>query len=263
MIGNEAVWARLQPDPGPLPILLRGIPHTGKRTGAREVMVGWGVDPVDVLSIDRLDVAGAEEFRGHFATRGVRGLRGAVACLDDSTPEGTGALLKTLEEPPEQARMVLTASLPVPLVVQSRCIQFRMRPLTPEEVRAVLTAQGRDPESVRLAGDGSIPPVEAVTSLEQAKGPVLQALKAASSGDENLFEASLQSFDQTSVAALQRFGFEAWTGRWRTFSPQEAFGLQQDRTTLRQIIAACVVGARPRVCARLALQWTLQSHLTA
>ncbi|CAG0992021.1 DNA polymerase III subunit gamma/tau [Burkholderiales bacterium] len=46
------------------------------------------------------------------------------------------AMLKTLEEPPEHVKFVLATTEPekVPVTVLSRCLQFALKPLTPEEI---------------------------------------------------------------------------------------------------------------------------------
>lgn len=50
------------------------------------------------------------------------------------------AMLKTLEEPPEYLKFVLATTDPqkVPVTVLSRCLQFNLRPMAPETVRAHL-----------------------------------------------------------------------------------------------------------------------------
>lgn len=68
------------------------------------------------------------------------------------------AMLKTLEEPPEYLKFVLATTDPqkVPVTVLSRCLQFNLRPMAPETVRAhletILAAEGiaREPAALRL-----------------------------------------------------------------------------------------------------------------
>ena len=51
------------------------------------------------------------------------------------------ALLKTLEEPPEHVKFVLATTDPqkVPVTVLSRCLQFALKPLSPDEIGARIT----------------------------------------------------------------------------------------------------------------------------
>jgi len=77
----------------------------------------------------------------------------------DAMPEpAANALLKTLEEPPGDTVLLLTASdlsqaLPT---ITSRCREVALRPVPPEEIAAGLMARGADPEDAgllaRLAG---------------------------------------------------------------------------------------------------------------
>ncbi len=68
------------------------------------------------------------------------------------------AMLKTLEEPPEYLKFVLATTDPqkVPVTVLSRCLQFNLRPMAPETVRAhletILAAEDivREPAALRL-----------------------------------------------------------------------------------------------------------------
>jgi DNA polymerase-3 subunit delta' len=71
------------------------------------------------------------------------------------------ALLKTLEEPPSFALLILTSSRPRALLptLRSRCQEIRFAPLSPEHIRAILEGRpGLDGEDVAAAvrlADGS------------------------------------------------------------------------------------------------------------
>lgn len=56
------------------------------------------------------------------------------------TGHAFNAMLKTLEEPPEYLKFVLATTDPqkVPVTVLSRCLQFNLRPMAPETIRAHL-----------------------------------------------------------------------------------------------------------------------------
>ncbi len=82
-----------------------------------------------------------------------------IEAAERLTPEAANALLKTLEEPPEQVALILLASEPsvLPLTVVSRCRQIELRPLPPEQVAEALRSRGgADPsrveETARLSG---------------------------------------------------------------------------------------------------------------
>jgi len=87
-----------------------------------------------------------------------------VAIVDgahDVNEAGQNALLKTLEEPPGNAAIVLVAESLTRLLptVRSRCRRVRFDPLPATAVETILTSQGMDPETAaRLAAnaDGSV-----------------------------------------------------------------------------------------------------------
>ncbi len=87
------------------------------------------------------------------------------------------SMLKTLEEPPEHVKFVLATTDPqkVPVTVLSRCLQFALKPLSPDEIAArvvpILGAEGiaHDPAAVALiarAASGSLR--DALSLLDQA-----------------------------------------------------------------------------------------------
>jgi DNA polymerase-3 subunit delta' len=72
---------------------------------------------------------------------------------DAMNPQAQNALLKTLEEPPEDTVLVLVASAPDALLptVRSRCLRLSFAPLPDQLVAARLAGAGRPPEEARLA----------------------------------------------------------------------------------------------------------------
>lgn len=132
------------------------------------------------------------------------------------------ALLKTLEEPPEHVKFLLATTDPhkLPVTILSRCLQFHLRPMTPEVLHAhlakVLTAEGITFEStaldlvVRMSG-GSVR--DALSLLDQAimlgNGAVHYAstrdmLGLASDDQVNAAIAALAQSDSTALLTLLR-----------------------------------------------------------
>ncbi len=72
---------------------------------------------------------------------------------DAMNPQAQNALLKTLEEPPEDTTLVLVASSPDALLptIRSRCARVAFAPLPDELIAERLVARGRAPEEARLA----------------------------------------------------------------------------------------------------------------
>lgn len=110
------------------------------------------------ISIEQIQV-----LRRRFALRphGER-LVAIVRDADRMTPPAANALLKTLEEPPAWATLLLTASRPsaLPETILSRCQTLRFGPLSCEEVERILEAEfDWPPEATRFAAsfsDGSV-----------------------------------------------------------------------------------------------------------
>lgn len=69
------------------------------------------------------------------------------------TPPAANALLKTLEEPPEQALFILVTGKKdaLPLTIISRCQQIAFRPLAAEHIRTILQHHGMDAATASLA----------------------------------------------------------------------------------------------------------------
>jgi DNA polymerase-3 subunit delta' len=72
---------------------------------------------------------------------------------DAMNVQAQNALLKTLEEPPDDTTLVLVSSSPDALLptIKSRCLRVAFAPLPEPVIRARLEAAGQPPESARLA----------------------------------------------------------------------------------------------------------------
>jgi DNA polymerase III subunit delta' len=113
---------------------------------------------------------------------------------DAMNAQAQNALLKTLEEPPDDTTLVLVTARPDALLptIRSRCLRIAFGPTPPDALAERLVAEGRDPGAARLAAalargsfdralgltkpkpkrkDGSVPP----TDLELLAGAVRRA----------------------------------------------------------------------------------------
>ncbi len=72
---------------------------------------------------------------------------------DAMNPQAQNALLKTLEEPPEETTLVLVAGSPDSLLptIRSRCLRITFQPIPDALVVERLLAEGRSPAEARLA----------------------------------------------------------------------------------------------------------------
>lgn len=100
----------------------------------------------DLMEIDAASNRGIDDVRALRETVGLAPLRGRnkVYLIDEAhmlTPEAFNALLKTLEEPPEQVVFILATTEPdkLPETVVSRCIRVNFNRASKEELRVSLT----------------------------------------------------------------------------------------------------------------------------
>jgi len=96
---------------------------------------------------------------------------------DRLSPEALHALLKTLEEPPSGAAVLLVAEAPehLPATVVSRCARVRAGPLAPDALASVLRRHGHPPEA---GADAEGSPGRALYQLEARTGETAEALLA-------------------------------------------------------------------------------------
>jgi DNA polymerase III subunit gamma/tau len=137
---------------------------------------------VDLIEIDAASNTGVDDVREvienaqYMPTRG----RYKVYLVDEVhmlSRNAFNALLKTLEEPPEHVKFLLATTDPqkLPVTVLSRCLQFNLKRLTPEQIsgqmRMILAAEGIACDDGALAqladgADGSLR--DGLSLLDQA-----------------------------------------------------------------------------------------------
>jgi len=137
---------------------------------------------VDLIEIDAASNNGIDEVRDLIENAQYLPSRGRVKVylIDEvhmlSKP-AFNALLKTLEEPPEHVKFLLATTDPqkLPVTVLSRCLQFNLRRLEPEQIggqmRRIVDAEGIPADEVALAllargADGSLR--DGLSLLDQA-----------------------------------------------------------------------------------------------
>ena len=156
-----------------------GADPCGTCDTCREVDEGRFVDLLEVDAASRTKVDQTRELLDNVPFAPVRG-RFKVYLIDEVhmfSASSFNALLKTLEEPPPHVKFVLATTDPqkVPATVLSRCLQFNLKRLVPDEVqrqfRTVLEAEGigfEEPALAQLAraADGSMR--DGLSLLDQA-----------------------------------------------------------------------------------------------
>ena len=145
----------------------------------REIDEGRFVDLIEVDAASRTKVDQTRELLDNVPFAPVRG-RSKVYLIDEVhmfSASSFNALLKTLEEPPDHVKFVLATTDPqkLPATVLSRCLQFNLKRLLPEQIaerfRHVLDAESIAYDDAALAllaraADGSMR--DGLSLLDQA-----------------------------------------------------------------------------------------------
>ncbi|MFA5682944.1 MAG: DNA polymerase III subunit gamma/tau [Lysobacteraceae bacterium] len=211
---------------------------------------------VDLIEIDAASNTGVDDVREVIDNAQYMPSRGRykVYLIDEVhmlSRNAFNALLKTLEEPPEHVKFLLATTDPqkLPVTVLSRCLQFNLKRLTPEQIQgqmqAILAAEGieADAGAIRLladAADGSLR--DGLSLLDQAiahgAGTLREADVAAMLGSvdsariDALIEALLAADGQALLAEVARL---------EEFSPDFAALLDAVGAALHRIQVAQLV----------------------
>ncbi len=151
----------------------------GQCSACTEIDAGRFVDLLEVDAASRTKVDQTRELLDNVPFAPVRG-RYKVYLIDEVhmfSASSFNALLKTLEEPPPHVKFVLATTDPqkLPATVLSRCLQFNLKRLLPDQIRdrfvTVLKAEGIEFEPPALsllarAADGSMR--DGLSLLDQA-----------------------------------------------------------------------------------------------
>jgi DNA polymerase-3 subunit gamma/tau len=151
----------------------------GTCSACREVDEGRFVDLIEVDAASRTKVDDTRELLDNVQYAPTRG-RYKVYLIDEVhmlSGHSFNALLKTLEEPPPHVKFLLATTDPqkLPVTVLSRCLQFSLKRLLPEQIEAqflkILKSENIDCEAASLAllaraADGSVR--DGLSLLDQA-----------------------------------------------------------------------------------------------
>lgn len=144
-----------------------------------------------VIKVDQV-----RELQREFALRPFEAPRKAciIEGAERMNPAAANALLKTLEEPPGSAVLILLAAncAAVLPTILSRCQQLRFSPLSQETIETLLAREGAGPDTVRLAA--SLAEGSMRKALDVAGGAVLHERKS--------FIEAACAFSLTDIAPL-------------------------------------------------------------
>jgi DNA polymerase-3 subunit gamma/tau len=191
----------------------------GTCQSCREVDEGRFVDLIEVDAASRTKVDDTRELLDNVQYAPTRG-RYKVYLIDEVhmlSGHSFNALLKTLEEPPPHVKFLLATTDPqkLPVTVLSRCLQFHLKRLSPEQIAVqlekILDAEGIafDAASLKLlarSADGSMR--DALSLLDQAiafgGGAVseTEVREMLGSIDNSVIEAILEALAQADARGL-------------------------------------------------------------
>jgi DNA polymerase-3 subunit gamma/tau len=233
MVGNRMhaiVLANMVAEDKVPPVLIFSGPSgVGKTTAAR--ILASELKATDVIEVDAASTGGVNEIRSILdVTRYSTGGGYRLIILDEAhsiTRQGSEALLKTLEEPPEKTIFVLATTDPgkIDRTVKSRAMDFHFRPVSETEALERLTF---------VASDAQIP----------ADTELLRYLAQRSRGD---VRAAIQSLDMADRAG--------------TLTLREFLDLAGEHDTVPVLVAALTTGDHSRVFAALDNQLAVISPL--
>src|SRR5258708_1015910 len=157
------------------------------------------------------------------STAAVEGWRVCIVdTVDELNPNAANALLKILEEPPQQSLFLLVSHAPARVLatIQSRCRKLRLRPLATDEViDAAASAAGLAPTDLALreaaeASEGSV--ARALTllggdalKLQQRTAALLARLPQVDPRELHTLGESLGTSDRVALAAFID-GIDRW-----------------------------------------------------
>jgi hypothetical protein len=263
VIGRDRCRDALKAELPAQPVLLLGPESTGKWLLARwlgNVHAAWFNQAVfercrmeDVRDMSRFFLAMAPRP----VNSGPSGLKVVQIDLDGARSAAVQhALLKELEDPPEYARFLLTASRSPLATVSSRCLIWRLGRLSDDDVARVLTSRcGVGPATAEVLapiGCGRIAPaLNAAERFRPAKSAVLGVVRAIAARDKDLLERTVRGWAETEDWMLRELLGAAASGRPSpVFSPTERMLI--GRTAARRGIAILAASgrARPQVAVR-------------
>ncbi|EGT5661089.1 DNA polymerase III subunit gamma/tau [Cronobacter dublinensis] len=149
----------------------------------REIEQGRFVDLIEIDAASRTKVEDTRDLLDNVQYAPARG-RFKVYLIDEVhmlSRHSFNALLKTLEEPPAHVKFLLATTDPqkLPVTILSRCLQFHLRALDPDQIRQqlehILTQEGisHEPRALQLlarAADGSLRDALSLTDQAIASG---------------------------------------------------------------------------------------------
>lgn len=256
-VGHGWVRAALE-DELPAVVLLQGPSSVGKWTLAEYLADYHGVKPYDRRVLETVSAEDAREVKRFVSTAAFGKLKLVIANLDAANASALNALLKTLEEPPPNARFILVASQPTLTTIASRASLYRLGLLSTSEVAEVLVRRlgwrEMDANTAATRSGGSVEGALSATLGDASKAQVISVVRALKAQDRDLLLQATRSWGEDEQRALYAWAWEGASGRWSMFVPADTQGLDPD--VIRRVLFGLnkLANARPRMQVRTVLE---------
>lgn len=244
-IGHRAIMRRLRTGVPPVSLFV-GPPSVGKWTIAQWTLEHvCDIHPSSILEKRSLSIDTARELS--WALRST-GIRGAIVFIDGASQNALNALLKTLEELPARARVILVATEKPMATIASRAELFSFSLLREAEVEEVLRRRNfNEVTAQRLAGisGGMVRIALRHAESHEIKVHVLAVAAAIQNRDAKTLDGFATRWSDEHSILLSTLCTEVITGRWRVFEEGEAGDLR--RKLAFKILSAMEASIRPRL----------------
>lgn len=224
------------------PILVVGPRSVGKATVLREVLPDAYVmnAPLDITSAERIEsIAVAWPF--------------IIIDLDGATHHALAKLRTLLDDGPP---LYMHSTVLPPAEISSQCTVLHAGYLRDDEVAQVLMQGGETEEVARAWAHGSGGTIEGAYHKRDAdtdKAPLISLFAALAQHSYQIFSFGLERVGDRQVELLRTWAFEAASGQWNFFTPDDDYGLHKNPQAVKFISDTLDSPARSRIVVRSAL----------
>lgn len=225
VLGHDSIKRLLVAEDGmPQVVSFMGPKSVGKRTLAIYLKQYYCFSSIDFMEVNAPFTAEkASQLRRFALTAPFDGSKLAVVHLDGATDSALNDALKLLEEPPEYMYFILISSEPVLPTVLSRAQIYRFGTLNEDDLCTILTRfEGlSETAAKKVSYAGQVSEAKEIYQNINARNAALAVLKSVETQDVLLFKRAFKAVDDSAARMLESGLFEACTGDWRLFSPEE------------------------------------------
>lgn len=262
VLGHDSIKKLLE-DNLPQVVSFMGAQSIGKRTLAIYLKQFHGFDAVDSMEIFAPFTAEkARQLREFAIVSPFGGGKLGIVHLDGASDSALNDVLKLLEEPPSYMHFILISSQPVLPTVLSRAHSYRMGTLDEGDLHTILTRfEGLSEAAAnKVSYAGQVSTAKEIYHNITARNAALAVLKSVETQDFLLFRRAFKAVDDSAVRMIETGLFEASTGDWRVFSPEELPVLAKKPQVAQRLLEGLgsTGSARRSLSARVVLEQTVR-----